>query len=195
MTAGVPRPEHRNTRKNVAVTLRRWLYALTYDRQMAKVEAAGLGALRQGLLAQARGRVLEIGGGTGANLALYGPEVESLTITEPDSSMLHRLERKVREHAPIAKVQRASAEDLPYADGSFDVAVSTLVLCGVDDQPRALAEVRRVLRPQGRLLFLEHVRSDDAHVARRQGEGRTAGCGPLSRRHSVRRWWGPRCRR
>ncbi|MGZ4761656.1 MAG: methyltransferase domain-containing protein [Ilumatobacteraceae bacterium] len=150
------------------MTLRSWFFAVTYDRQMAKVEKAGLRAFREGLLAGASGRVLEIGGGTGANLAYYGPEVESLTITEPESPMLQRLERKVRERAPLTKVLRAPAEDLPFDDGSFDVAVSTLVLCGVDDQPRALRELRRVLRPEGRLLFMEHVRSDEAHLARRQ---------------------------
>ena len=70
---------------------------MTYDRQMAKVEKAGLRPVREGLIAGAGGRVLEIGGGTGANLALYGPAVESLTITEPETPMLRRLERKVRE--------------------------------------------------------------------------------------------------
>ena len=60
------------------------------------------------------------------------------------------------------------AEDLPFEDATFDVAVSTLVLCGVDDQPRALRELRRVLRPGGQLLFIEHVRSGDTRLARSQ---------------------------
>ncbi|MGE5434225.1 MAG: hypothetical protein ACM3S3_05505, partial [Candidatus Doudnabacteria bacterium] len=72
--------------------LRRRFIALTYDRQLAKIEQAGLGELRQTLLADASGRVLEVGGGTGANLPFYGPDVESLTITEPEPSMLRRLE-------------------------------------------------------------------------------------------------------
>ena len=72
------------------------------------------------------------------------------------------------QHRPDARVLRAPAEDLPFDDDSFDVAVSTLVLCGVDDQPRALRELRRVLRPGGRLLFIEHVRSDDPGTARLQ---------------------------
>ncbi len=150
------------------MTLRSRFFALTYDRQMAKVEKAGLRAFREGLLAGAGGRVLEIGGGTGANLPYYGPAVESLTITEPEQPMIRRLERRVRERAPLTNVLRAPAEDLPFGDDSFDVAVSTLVLCGVDDQPRALRELRRVLRPGGQLLFMEHVRSDDAQLARRQ---------------------------
>jgi ubiquinone/menaquinone biosynthesis C-methylase UbiE len=74
----------------------------------------------------------------------------------------------VQARRPGTQTLRAPAEDLPFEDGSFDVAVSTLVLCGVDDQPRALRELRRVLRPGGRLLFLEHLRSDDPATARLQ---------------------------
>ena len=148
--------------------LRRRFFALTYDRQLAKVEQAGLQALRQRLLADATGRVLEVGAGTGANLPFYGPGVESLTITEPEPAMLRRLERRVTEQGPQTKVLRAPAEDLPFDDDSVDVVVSTLVLCGVDDQPRALRELRRVLRPGGRLTFIEHVRSDEPGLARWQ---------------------------
>ncbi len=150
------------------MTLRTKFFALTYDRQMAKTERAGLGAFRQDLLAGAKGQVIEIGGGTGANLPFYGPAVESLTMTEPEPPMVRRLERKAREQAPATKVLRAPAEDLPFDDDTFDVAVSTLVLCGVDDQPRALRELRRVLRPGGQLLFIEHVRSDDPRRAHLQ---------------------------
>jgi ubiquinone/menaquinone biosynthesis C-methylase UbiE len=147
------------------MTLRRTIFAMTYDRQLARAEKAGLRDFRAGLLAGAAGDVLEIGGGTGANLAFYGPAVTSLTVTEPEPAMLRRLERSVRDRGAAAKVLRAPAEDLPFDDHTFDVAVSTLVLCGVDDQPRALRELRRVLRPGGRLLFLEHVRSADPRVA------------------------------
>jgi ubiquinone/menaquinone biosynthesis C-methylase UbiE len=155
------------------MSLRGRLFALTYDRQLARAEDAGLRALRQRLLAGAGGDVLEIGGGTGANLPCYGPAVGSLTITEPAPPMLRRLERRVREHGarqhgPATRVLRAPAEDLPFEDGSFDTAVSTLVLCGVGDQPQALRELHRVLRPGGRLLFLEHVRSADPGTARLQ---------------------------
>lgn len=143
-------------------------FAATYDRQMKKVERAGLTHLRQGLLANARGQVLEIGGGTGSNLAHYGRAVTSLTVTEPELPMLRRLEHRVRTQAPATTVLRAPAEDLPFEDETFDVVVSTLVLCGVDDQPRAVREIRRVLRREGCLLFLEHIRSDDPRVAHRQ---------------------------
>ena len=150
------------------MSLRKRFFALTYDRMSAKTEAAGLAQLRERLLAEANGRVLEIGAGTGVNLPYYGGDVVSLTITEPEPPMLRRLERRVHRDAPQAQVLRAPAEDLPFDDDSFDTAVSTLVLCGVDDQQRALRELRRVLRPGGRLIFIEHVRSDEAGVARMQ---------------------------
>lgn len=141
---------------------------MAYDRQMARAEEAGLSAMRKKLLAGAAGQVVEIGAGTGANVPWYGPEVKSLTVTEPAQPMVRKLERRVRELGSDATVLRAPAEDLPFESGTFDVAVSTLVLCGVDDQPRALRELRRVLRPGGTLLFLEHVRSGDAKRARQQ---------------------------
>jgi ubiquinone/menaquinone biosynthesis C-methylase UbiE len=144
------------------------LTALLYDRMSAGTEEAGLRDLRRRLLAGATGEVLEIGGGTGANLLLYGAEVDSLTVTEPEPPMLRRLERKVREQAPHTSTLHARAEALPFADDSFDTVVSTLVLCGVDDQPQAVRELRRVLRPGGRFLFIEHVRSDEPKVARMQ---------------------------
>ena len=150
------------------MSLRDSLFAMTYDRQIARAEEAGLRDMRKRLLAGAKGKVIEIGGGTGANLRWYGSEVESLTVTEPVTPMVRRLERHVAELGSSATVLRAPAEDLPFEAGAFDVAVSTLVLCGVDDQPRALRELRRVLRPGGTLLFFEHVRSDDPKRARQQ---------------------------
>src|SRR6201989_1985944 len=150
------------------MSLRTRFFAMTYDRQIAKTEKAGLHAFRERLLAGASGDVIEIGGGTGLNLSCYGQAVRSLTITEPEPAMLRRLEGKVRAEPPDAKALRAAAEDLLFDDDSFDVAVSTLVLCGVDDQPRALRELRRVLRPGVRLLFIEHLRSGDPGTPRLQ---------------------------
>lgn len=150
------------------MSLRDSLFAMTYDRLIAKGEEAGLRDMRKRLLADAKGRVIEIGGGTGANLPWYGPEVESLTMTEPSTPMVRRLERRASELGSAATVLRAPAEDLPFDSATFDVAVSTLVLCGVDDQPRALRELRRVLRPGGTLLFLEHLRAEDPKRARQQ---------------------------
>ena len=142
--------------------------APAYDRMMRGSEDAGVRDLRQGLVADASGRVLEIGAGTGLNLPHYNGSVESLVLTEPQAPMVRRLQRAAHEHAPQAQVLRAPAEDLPFEDDSFDTVVTTLVLCGVDDQPRAVREARRVLRPGGRLLFLEHVRAEDPGFARFQ---------------------------
>ena len=139
-----------------------------YDRMSRKTEEAGLRDMRRGLLAEASGSVLEIGGGTGANLAHYDDKVESLVLTEPEPAMLRRLQSKAGEQAPLAKILQAPAEDLPFENASFDTVVSTLVLCGVDDPARSVREIRRVLKPGGRLLFLEHVRSDDPALARFQ---------------------------
>jgi SAM-dependent methyltransferase len=139
-----------------------------YDGQMRGAEKAGLADLREALVADAAGDVLEIGAGTGGNLAHYRPAVTSLTVTEPDVFMLKRLERRVAAEAPSAIVLRAPAEDLPFEDDTFDTVVSALVLCGVDDQPRAVREIRRVLRPGGRFLFFEHVRSADPATAKKQ---------------------------
>jgi SAM-dependent methyltransferase len=145
-----------------------WCFAAMYNRMTARTEEAGLGAWRADLLAGATGDVLEIGGGTGANLPYYGEAVRSLTITEPEKPMAKRLERRVAETGAEATVLRAPGEDLPFEDASFDAAVSTLVLCTVDDQPRVLRELRRVLRPDGRLLFIEHVRAEDPKIAKLQ---------------------------
>jgi len=150
------------------MSLRKKFFAATYDRMSRKTEDAGLRDMRHGLLAEASGAVLEIGAGTGANLAHYNGSIESLVFTEPEAAMIRRLQKKAREEAPLAKILRAPAEDLPFEDDTFDTVVATLVLCGVDDQARSLREIRRVLRPGGRLLFLEHVRSDDAALARFQ---------------------------
>jgi ubiquinone/menaquinone biosynthesis C-methylase UbiE len=144
------------------------IFAAMYDRMIAATEKDGLRDHRVALIGAAEGDVLEIGGGTGANLPFYGDAVSSLTITEPEQPMVKRLEKRLAESTLDATLLRAPAEDLPFPDASFDVAVSTLVLCTVDDQPRALRELRRVLRPGGKLLFIEHVRSDDPKLARLQ---------------------------
>jgi len=144
------------------------MFAAMYDPLMAATEKAGLADRRRELLGHARGRVLEIGGGTGANLPYYGAAVDEVVLAEPEEPMARRLERKLTNSSLRARVVRAPAEALPFEDESFDVVVSTLVLCTVTDQSRTLAEIHRVLKPGGRLLFVEHVRSDDAKLARWQ---------------------------
>lgn len=144
------------------------VFAAFYDRALRESEAHGLRELRAGLLAQARGRVLELGAGTGLNLAHYPAGLTELVLTEPEEAMARRLQQRVAAAGTPARVVRAGAEALPFPGGAFDTVVSTLVLCTVDDLDAALAEARRVLSPGGRLLFLEHVRHPEAARARRQ---------------------------
>jgi ubiquinone/menaquinone biosynthesis C-methylase UbiE len=145
------------------------LFARFYDRSIARSETGGLAQLRDDLLARSRGRVLEIGAGTGINLSHYPDAVTELVLSEPEEPMLRRLRARIAARtSPPTIATQAAAETLPFADESFDTAVTTLTLCTVDDLPQALAELRRVLAPGGRLLFLEHVRSDDERRARRQ---------------------------
>ncbi len=142
------------------------IFATLYDPVLRASERNGLGELRAGLLAQATGRTLELGAGTGLNLEYYPPAVTELVLTEPEAPMAARLEQRARGRS--VQVLRVGAEELPFEDGSFDTVVVTLVLCTVPDLERSLAEIRRVLAPGGRLLFLEHVRHPDPERARRQ---------------------------
>lgn len=165
------------------------LFAAGYDRLMAASEQAGLAAHRESLLSTAAGRVLEIGGGTGANLPFYGSGLSELVVAEPEDPMAVRLERRLREYRIPARVIRAPAEQLPLDSESFDCAVATLVLCTVREPVRALAETRRVLKPGGRLLFIEHVRSENPGLARWQDRFRRIwswfGCGCQCNRRTV----------
>jgi len=142
-------------------------YAAIYDRISSGSERAGMSGERRGLLAQATGATIEIGAGTGVNVAHFPPGVTRLCLVEPDSSMRKRLHRRAagRDEAEIVD---ARAEALPFPDASFDTAVVTFALCSVADQDAALAEIARVLRPGGQLLFLEHVRDTDPKIARKQ---------------------------
>jgi ubiquinone/menaquinone biosynthesis C-methylase UbiE len=134
------------------------LGAWLYDGVLSRTEAGGLRDWRRRLLQQAHGVVVEIGAGTGLNLPHYPAGVERLLLTEPAAPMRARLAERVAEVAPAFPVEvlAAGAEALPLDDGSVDVVVGTLVLCTVPSPEAVLGEVRRVLRPGGRLLFLEH---------------------------------------
>jgi ubiquinone/menaquinone biosynthesis C-methylase UbiE len=144
------------------------LFARGYDRFTKGTEDAGLREKRRELLGRATGRTLEIGAGTGSNLALYPDAVTELVLTEPDEHMRAQLEGKLARTGRDAEVVGAGAERLPFQDESFDTVVATLVLCTIPDARAALAEMSRVLKPDGKLLFLEHVRSEDAGTARWQ---------------------------
>lgn len=131
-------------------------HAAVYDAVMWPFERAAVGAWRRRLAAYARGRVLEIATGTGAQFRWYAPGVE-VTAVEPDASMRARARRRASGAAAHVAVVEGRAEELPFADHSFDAAVSAFALCTVADPATALAELRRVLVPDGALLLLEHV--------------------------------------
>ena len=145
-----------------------WCYAGTYDLFNGPAERAGLREQRHDLLTQATGATIEIGAGTGLNLAHYPPAVTRLALIEPDPHMNRRLRRRAARPGRDAEIRSATADRLPFPDASFDTAVVTFTLCSVPDEQVALREITRVLAPGGRLLFLEHVRSADPHIAAKQ---------------------------
>jgi ubiquinone/menaquinone biosynthesis C-methylase UbiE len=144
------------------------VFSALYDPLLWVGERAGMAKRRDHLLAGAKGRVLELGAGTGLNLPHYPEGIDELVLTEPAAPMVSRLERRVHRDGRSCRVLEASAESLPFEDDSFDTVVSTLVLCTVDDPSRAIDETARVLKPGGKLLFLEHVRADTPRLARWQ---------------------------
>jgi ubiquinone/menaquinone biosynthesis C-methylase UbiE len=144
------------------------LFAAVYDRGLKGTEEAGLREMRRETLRAARGRTIDLGAGTGANLDLYPEAVSELVLAEPDPHMAKRLRQKLAGSSREAQPVEASAEALPFEDSSFDTAVFTLVLCTVPNPEAALAEAARVLKPGGRLLFVEHVRAENPGLARWQ---------------------------
>jgi len=142
-------------------------FAALYDRGLKATEEAGLREMRRRLLGQASGRTVDLGAGTGVNLSLYPDVVSELVMVEPDPHMLKQLRAKAVDGGGV-EIVAASAQELPFADDSFDTAVFTLVLCTVPDPATALREAARVLKPQGKLLFIEHVRAEEEGLARWQ---------------------------
>lgn len=138
-----------------------WAFAQIYDAGMRASEEACLQAWRRELLAPLTGSVLEIGAGTGANLDCYGSGVERLVLCEPDPTMRSKLQQRVSALHAKAEVTSHEAQSLPLPNASFDAVVSTLVLCSVPRQDDTLSELRRVLKPGGKLVFLEHVLAVD----------------------------------
>ena len=139
-----------------------WFLAPLYDAFMKNTEAHCLGAWRKDLLQNASGRVLEIGGGTGVNLQYYSDGLKQVVVTEPDPGMKKQLDQKF---SALGKNEfqtvDAKAEELPFDDAFFDTVVSTLVLCTVKDPTQSIQEIYRVLKPSGKLIFIEHVHAHD----------------------------------
>lgn len=135
-----------------------WLLSKFYDNIMQDAEDKGLRDWRQMLLNNISGEVLELGCGTGANLQFYPSTIKRLVLVEPSLYMHQRLTAKISlyKHNDI-EILNDKAECLSLADVSFDIVVCTLVLCSVNNLEKALSEIHRVLRPQGKLLFIEHV--------------------------------------
>jgi ubiquinone/menaquinone biosynthesis C-methylase UbiE len=158
------------------------LFAALYDTVSKGSEEAGIREERKQLLAGAEGATLEIGAGTGLNLEHYPEAVSRLVLVEPDKHMRRKLERRLEALGRTAEIVDSPAGALPFPDAGFDTVVVTYVLCSVPDQQEALAEIARVLKPDGRFLFLEHVRSADPKLARQQDRVRPLynlfGCNP-----------------
>ncbi len=124
---------------------------------------------RRTALDTAQGSVLEIGFGTGLNLPYYPQAVNKLTVIDPNPMLADRVARRISEaRMPVEQFQLDASGRLPFEDASFDSIVTTFTLCSIDEIKPALQEMRRVLRPEGRYLFLEHGRSADPRVAKRQ---------------------------
>jgi ubiquinone/menaquinone biosynthesis C-methylase UbiE len=138
-----------------------WLCDFSLDRPLVT-------RYRRELLAQADGNILEIGFGTGLNLAYYPEPVRKITIVDPNPGMHRRAQRRVAETGMAVDQRVISGEQLPFEDGAFDCVVSTFTLCSIPDVSQALREVHRVLKTGGKFLFLEHGLSPDRKVQKWQ---------------------------
>jgi SAM-dependent methyltransferase len=147
------------------------VFAAYYAWMSRSIEVGPVGAARRDLLAGASGVVVDLGSGIGLNLPHLGTAVTTVHAVEPDPAMVRRLEPRLPAGALI---HQAGAEALPLPDASVDTVLATLTLCSVGDLDASLAEVRRVLRPSGQVLVLEHVRSSDRRLAAWQGRLRGA---------------------
>ena len=138
-------------------------FAFYYPKLVGLAERAGQAERRHALLAEARGRTLEIGAGNGYNLEHYPSSVAELIVTEPSPFMIEHLRGRLESDPPPVgswQLVQTGAEELPYPDASVDTVVGTYVHCTIPDPAKAIAEIGRVLKPGGRYLFMEHVRAD-----------------------------------
>jgi len=139
-------------------------FAWYYPKLVGASERAGQADLRRELLLGASGRTLEIGAGNGFNLPHYTERVTELIISEPSSHMREHLREHLEAEPPTVgswELVDANAEELPFADASFDTVTGGFVMCSITDPRVALSEIARVLRPGGRYIFLEHVHAGE----------------------------------
>ncbi len=125
-------------------------------------------ALRKRYVSEAAGEVLEIGIGSGLNLAHYSEQVHSITGIDPAAELTTKARERAADLAVPVEVLGLSGEEMPMENNSVDTIVCTWTLCSIPNPYRAVAEMRRVLRPQGKMIFVEHGRSDEAHIAKWQ---------------------------
>lgn len=147
------------------------LFPKMYGTFVSLADKSSLGLTRHKVISQATGTVLELGAGTGSNLPWYRSDV-SLLLVEPDPEMRKRLEQALSQAGQSrrsrSEILACRAEELPLEDASVDTVVSTLTLCSVEDLGKALQEIRRVLKPTGRMILFEHVRGEGAHARRQE---------------------------
>jgi ubiquinone/menaquinone biosynthesis C-methylase UbiE len=154
------------------------IFARFFDRFTRLMEPE-VGKHRDRLLAGLTGRVLEVGAGNGANFGRYPAAVEEVVAIEPEPFLRAKAELAAQKAQARIHVQAGVAYPLPFDANAFDAAVASLVLCTVPDLRAALAELRRVLKPEGELRFFEHVRSPQKGKARLQLAFDHSGLWPL----------------
>jgi len=144
------------------------VFARYYAKVSPGMDAEGMAGYRQRALAGLTGSVIEIGAGNGLNFPHYPPGVTRVLAVEPAPYLRSIAAQKAGNPGGVVEVQDGVAEHLPAADGAFDAAVATLVLCSVADQRAALREIHRVVRPGGQFRFIEHVRAEAPGLRRVQ---------------------------
>ena len=149
----------------MSTEVRHPIFARLYARMSPRVDAKGGAEHRRELLAGLSGRVLELGAGNGLTFPYYPDAVSEVVAIEPEAYLRDRAHEAAAASRIRVTVVDAVADRLPFTDESFDAAVASLVLCSVPDQPAALAELRRILRPTGELRFYEHVRPSNPRTA------------------------------
>jgi ubiquinone/menaquinone biosynthesis C-methylase UbiE len=143
------------------------LFAKWYDTFMNPLEKKKFKQIRKDLISKAAGRVLELGSGTGVNFPLY-QDVEKVTAIEPSPHMIDKSKAKLKKTSVPIEVIKAGAEELPFEDNTFDTIVATLVFCTIPNPEKAILEIKRVCKPEGKILLFEHVKMENRFLAKLQ---------------------------